>query len=156
MNGNEASTGPSPYDQNSEAAEWLFKAIRGLTPPSRFQPGIELIKAAVIQNLQIPHERIVALLQPGSTSAPATTSATPPPRPRPVANFHPPCPQCGQSMVVRLNRQSRSEFLGCSTYPACRGTRDLRSIARTGSQPSNQPATSPGVLEEDLPRLITI
>lgn len=39
-------------------------------------------------------------------------------------NF-PACPLCGKSMVLRTARQGRnagSQFLGCSCYPACKGT----------------------------------
>jgi restriction system protein len=32
------------------------------------------------------------------------------------------CPRCGSSMVVRKNRSSGEEFLGCSGFPACRQT----------------------------------
>ena len=34
-----------------------------------------------------------------------------------------PCHLCGQPMVVRLGRSG--EFLGCSTFPKCRGTRSM-------------------------------
>ena len=40
----------------------------------------------------------------------------------------PPCPACGQSMVLRTARQGKnagSQFLGCSAYPACKGTAQL-------------------------------
>ncbi|MBT1072747.1 four helix bundle suffix domain-containing protein [Pelotalea chapellei] len=36
----------------------------------------------------------------------------------------PPCPKCGKPMVVRTARQGKnagSQFLGCSSYPQCRG-----------------------------------
>lgn len=33
------------------------------------------------------------------------------------------CPRCGKSMVSRTNRSTGSAFLGCSGYPACKGTR---------------------------------
>lgn len=38
------------------------------------------------------------------------------------------CPRCGAPMVKRVARQGRNagkEFLGCSTYPRCRGTIEL-------------------------------
>jgi ssDNA-binding Zn-finger/Zn-ribbon topoisomerase 1 len=35
------------------------------------------------------------------------------------------CPLCGKELVVRMSR--RGPFLGCSTFPACRGTRSLDS-----------------------------
>ena len=34
-----------------------------------------------------------------------------------------PCPVCGQPMVVRRSRSG--EFLGCSTFPKCRGTKSM-------------------------------
>ena len=34
-----------------------------------------------------------------------------------------PCHLCGQPMVVRQGRSG--EFLGCSTFPKCRGTRSM-------------------------------
>lgn len=37
----------------------------------------------------------------------------------------PPCPLCGKPMVLRTARQGKnagSQFLGCSGYPACKGT----------------------------------
>ena len=40
----------------------------------------------------------------------------------------PPCPECSGTMVLRTARtgnNSGSQFLGCSTYPQCKGTRQL-------------------------------
>jgi four helix bundle suffix protein len=40
----------------------------------------------------------------------------------------PACPLCGQAMVVRTARKGEhagSQFLGCSGYPECKGTRKL-------------------------------
>lgn len=45
------------------------------------------------------------------------------------SNDHPPCPVCGAQMSVRRAKRGRSKgktFLGCSSYPRCRGTRPLR------------------------------
>ena len=39
------------------------------------------------------------------------------------------CPQCGSAMVQRTARKgdrAGSQFLGCSTFPACRGSRPLK------------------------------
>jgi len=36
------------------------------------------------------------------------------------------CPQCGSSMAVRYRRADGRQFLGCTRYPACRGTRGYR------------------------------
>jgi len=33
------------------------------------------------------------------------------------------CPECGSSMAVRYRRADGRPFLGCTRYPACRGTR---------------------------------
>lgn len=30
-----------------------------------------------------------------------------------------PCPACGSNLVVRQNRATGQEFLGCSQYPTC-------------------------------------
>lgn len=43
--------------------------------------------------------------------------------PRAVESPLPECPRCGAAMVERKNRQTGNTFLGCSTYPGCRGTR---------------------------------
>jgi Topoisomerase DNA binding C4 zinc finger len=47
-----------------------------------------------------------------------------------------PCPRCGSPMAERRNRQTGDAFLGCTRYPACRGTRP---VATTG--PSSRPGT---------------
>jgi restriction system protein len=38
----------------------------------------------------------------------------------------PDCPFCRSTMVLRHARQSRNPFWGCSTYPGCRGKRNVR------------------------------
>jgi hypothetical protein len=35
------------------------------------------------------------------------------------------CPRCRAAMVERTNRESGEPFLGCSRFPACRGTRPM-------------------------------
>ena len=38
------------------------------------------------------------------------------------------CPSCGQPMVLRTSRRGTNtgnQFWGCSTYPACKGTRKI-------------------------------
>jgi len=37
----------------------------------------------------------------------------------------PKCPKCESPMNVRVNRQEGTEFLGCSKYPECKGTRAI-------------------------------
>jgi len=41
----------------------------------------------------------------------------------------PPCPKCGASMVERKARQTGERFYGCSTFPRCRGTRQVEIAA---------------------------
>lgn len=68
-------------------------------------------------------EKLLALL-----GLPSAKNATPPAaRPRPAsAALTLRCPQCKQSMVKRVSKATGAPFLGCSNYPACRGTRALR------------------------------
>jgi len=43
------------------------------------------------------------------------------------------CPSCGQPMVLRTSKRGTNagnQFWGCSTYPACKGTRN---VANTGN-----------------------
>jgi hypothetical protein len=47
---------------------------------------------------------------------------------RPPQNRHPPCPNCGAEMWVRVARRGSNrgmKFLGCSSYPYCKGTRSI-------------------------------
>ena len=42
----------------------------------------------------------------------------------------PPCPLCGQPLVLRTAKQGKNtgaQFLGCSGYPACKGTHKIPS-----------------------------
>lgn len=48
------------------------------------------------------------------------------------------CPVCAAPMVRRSRRADGAAFLGCSRYPACRGTRDL-----AAADPSESPNSSP-------------
>lgn len=53
-------------------------------------------------------------------------AAAPPPTGPP--NSLPPCPRCGATMVVRTARKGANtgeQFLGCSNFPRCKGTREL-------------------------------
>lgn len=36
------------------------------------------------------------------------------------------CPVCRQPMVKRRNRTTGAEFYGCSQYPRCTGSREVR------------------------------
>lgn len=40
------------------------------------------------------------------------------------------CPDCGSELVVRVNRQSNSEFAGCTSYPQCRYTASVPESVR--------------------------
>lgn len=46
--------------------------------------------------------------------APVAASATPPI-----------CPRCGQIMVLRTSRKDGNQFWGCSTYPKCKGMKQV-------------------------------
>lgn len=37
----------------------------------------------------------------------------------------PECPECGEEMVKRTNRNTGEEFWGCPMYPQCDGTRPI-------------------------------
>jgi four helix bundle suffix protein len=60
--------------------------------------------------------------------------------PQPPADA-PHCPKCSQTMVLRTARQgpnAGSQFWGCSRYPDCRGTRQIRAKSdRTNSTDSS-------------------
>ena len=65
------------------------------------------------------------LLQSGRA---ASASATPPRRNSTADQAMPVCPRCGSSMVVREAKKGPSagnKFLGCSKFPACKGTLPL-------------------------------
>ena len=36
------------------------------------------------------------------------------------------CPRCGSKMIERANRKTGQAFYGCSRYPKCRGTRQVK------------------------------
>ena len=47
------------------------------------------------------------------------------------------CPECGAPMVIRRNRNTDGEFLGCSRFPDCTETRALPEdvkLRREGAQ----------------------
>lgn len=48
------------------------------------------------------------------------------------------CPECGESMLLRHNRSSNAPFAGCSTYPACTGTRNLRRAESGGYEETSE------------------
>ena len=60
----------------------------------------------------------------GCASQGASDSQTPPPHPQPPPDLRT-CPRCGSSSEMRQNGQDKSWFIGCSTYPDCRWTRNF-------------------------------
>ena len=50
------------------------------------------------------------------------------------------CPKCGSNLVLReVKRGSRkgSQFLGCSSYPRCRFTKEIRKEIKKSSEDIN-------------------
>ena len=35
------------------------------------------------------------------------------------------CPECGELLTIRRNRQTRQQFLGCVGWPACEYTEEM-------------------------------
>lgn len=56
-----------------------------------------------------------------------TAPANPAPQARAsvIPETAPPCPKCGKEMQRRTNRRTNEQFWGCTSYPSCRGTRQL-------------------------------
>lgn len=48
----------------------------------------------------------------------------------------PTCPKCGAAMIRRARGSDGSPFWGCSTFPTCRGARELVTPANRGAQPA--------------------
>jgi restriction system protein len=75
--------------------------------------------------------KMIARVKAGKTprvSHPMVEVRSEQPSESPVPPAEPVCPQCGAPMVLRTARRGRnggSQFLGCSTFPKCRGTMDL-------------------------------
>ncbi|SEI45343.1 restriction endonuclease [Frateuria terrea] len=55
----------------------------------------------------------------------APASLTPQARASAALETPPPCPKCGKEMQLRTNRRTNERFWGCTSYPSCRGTRQL-------------------------------
>lgn len=52
--------------------------------------------------------------------------------------IHVTCDECGAEMVLRVNSQNGSEFMGCTKYPECRATKPLPEhirMERMGAKP---------------------
>ncbi|MCD9097377.1 restriction endonuclease [Luteimonas fraxinea] len=90
---------------------------------ARFAVGkpIELIDGATLlamiregQNadrIPVPTPMPAPRIEPAFTSATLTVTTAPD------------CPRCGSAMVERTNHRANNTFWGCTTFPACRGTR---------------------------------
>ena len=35
------------------------------------------------------------------------------------------CPKCSSEMIIRTNSQTGQQFLGCSKFPECKGSRNI-------------------------------
>lgn len=75
-------------------------------------------------------QRLLELILPGP---PPSTSVSKLPTANvgvDVTSSAPACPDCGSAMLLRKNKRNSESFWGCSVFPACRGTRRVRSQAR--------------------------
>lgn len=86
--------------------------------------GAQILTAAEVDRAAEAFSHRLGRSAPGrestETSAPAEASAT-----TAEGSVLDACPRCGNEMVLRRNRQGEP-FLGCSTFPRCRGTRPWR------------------------------
>jgi hypothetical protein len=66
--------------------------------------------------------------RPGAPSPTAAIDATQTPPPSPAEDAPPPCPKCGQPMILRQVKRKGprqgQRFWGCPDFPRCRGVRD--------------------------------
>lgn len=110
---------------------WVITAGRFTAEAEAFarQHGITLVDGA----------RLPTLLGSATTRQAAGRTTTPegstgqPPTPAPGPGRVPACPLCSKPMVERVARKgvkAGGRFWGCSTYPACKGT-------RPGEEPSS-------------------
>lgn len=80
---------------------------------------IQRLERDFVEHGGIRERMLAARLQARDRCTPATESGAVGPPP-------PACPQCGSAMRLRTARSgpnAGSQFWGCSTYPACKGTR---------------------------------
>ena len=66
----------------------------------------------------IAGEELLAMIREVQATPPVTNATKEPATPP----YAPNCPRCGAGMVERRNRQTGTTFMGCSRFPACRGT----------------------------------
>ena len=76
--------------------------------PIELMAGPELL--ALVQSVQ----------RPSSARTTSTDTAA-----TPATASEPSCPTCAAPMVRRTAKQTKTVFLGCSRFPACRGTRPI-------------------------------
>lgn len=131
MNGT-SPTERSPHEQYPEAAEWLARTLRGLDAPFAVRESANELKAMLVAYLRVPNHRLQTLAdQPAAAARRTTTVGTTCPtcgQPARVIANNETCPLCNRPMVIRNNRTTGQAFLGCSGYPACRGTYNLREL----------------------------
>jgi len=71
-------------------------------------------------------EELLRMVREVQTAPTQTTRAIEVIEPASVASLltaQPACPKCGKLMIERSNRKTGQKFLGCSTFPVCRGVR---------------------------------
>ena len=86
---------------------------------STTKQDIEAI-AATLGTLQEQLKRLAQNFDFGTIAPPAKT-------PEPIAGgIHPTCPECGKPMAVRLNKAKGTNFFGCTAYPRCKGTINIK------------------------------
>jgi hypothetical protein len=68
------------------------------------------------------------------------------------------CPKCGSAMVRRTNHDSGEAFLGCTTFPACRGTRPIATGEQgsVAARPMRYKLSSGGRRASDLPDVVEL
>ena len=69
------------------------------------------------------------------------------------------CPRCGSPMLTKTNRSTGDQFLGCSRFPDCRGTRPSatgHSPARAGRQARPRYRLSAGGRARTLPDYVEL
>ncbi len=76
---------------------------------------LELISGDTLLAMIRALQQQPSLVPQPAIAVPESMAAATPPAP-------PPCPRCGAIRVERRNRHTGSMFLGCSRFPACRGT----------------------------------
>jgi restriction system protein len=105
------------FDQNADEAI-IVTSGKFTRDAQDFAAGkpIRLIDGPQLLTLVQSVQTAPAATESGSEATPATATI-------------PDCPSCGQSMVLRTSKRGANvgtQFWGCSTYPDCKGTRNLR------------------------------